>query len=59
MALYNGLDAGIANPNSKAMMDVYYSFCALNCFDENCMEYISHNSETETAVNSGVSELWD
>jgi len=44
-ALYSGLDAGIINPGSKIMMNVYYAFKALSGQDEQCNEYIRRLSE--------------
>lgn len=38
-ALCHGLDAGIINPSSDAMMNTYYSHNALNGFDYLCAEY--------------------
>ena len=40
MAMQNGLTAGIINPSSEAMMNAYYSYCALMGFDDNCQTYI-------------------
>ena len=40
MALENGLNAAIINPNSDAMMRVYHSFRALRGFDDRCGDYI-------------------
>ncbi len=40
MALQNGLDAAIINPNSDAMMRSYYSYRALAALDEHCGDYI-------------------
>lgn len=40
MALQNGLDAAIINPNSDAMMRSYYSYRALAALDEHCSDYI-------------------
>ncbi len=40
MALQNGLSAAIVNPNSDAMMDAYFAYCALSGSDEKCMDYI-------------------
>lgn len=40
MALMNGLNAAIINPNSEAMMRSLYSFRALSALDENCTDYI-------------------
>lgn len=40
MAMHDGLSAGIINPSSEAMMQAYYSYCALMGHDENCQTYI-------------------
>lgn len=40
MAMQMGLSAGIVNPSSDAMMQAYYSFCALMGYDQNCQTYI-------------------
>ena len=44
MAMQNGLDAAIMNPNSGEMMKAYYTFCALQGYDENFAEYIAYAS---------------
>lgn len=44
LAMQNGLDAAIINPNSEAMMRSYYSFRALTGLDEHCEEYIANYS---------------
>lgn len=44
-ALECGLDCAIMNPFSEDMMNVYYSFRALNCFDTACADYISYTTE--------------
>lgn len=55
LALENGLSAGIINPKSDMMMNVYYSYCALKGFDENFECYISKATDTVTDVkNTGV-----
>lgn len=58
MAMENGLNAAIMNPNSMEMMKSYRSFCALKGIDENCSEYISYVTSlpemTEKAPGSGV-----
>ncbi|MCI8454086.1 MAG: dihydropteroate synthase [Lachnospiraceae bacterium] len=46
-ALWNGLSAGIINPNSASMMAVYDSFLVLTAQDENCVRYISAYAEKE------------
>jgi 5-methyltetrahydrofolate--homocysteine methyltransferase len=40
MAMANGLNAAIINPNSQAMMRSYYSFRALWDLDSQCQDYI-------------------
>ncbi len=40
MALENGLNAAIINPNSEAMMRAYYSYRALTGLDPQCSGYI-------------------
>lgn len=41
MAMQNGLNAAIINPNSEAMMRSYYSFRTLTDLDPQCSDYIS------------------
>ena len=58
LALKAGLSAGIINPLSESMMNAYYSYNALEGFDDNCTEYIE--SVTQSANNnasSGVTDL--
>ena len=51
MALMNGLNAAIINPNSEAMMRSLYSFRALAALDENCADYIGrYGSQNGQAV---------
>ncbi len=45
LALQKGLSAGIINPKSSAMMNAYYSYCALAGLDDNFENYISNNTE--------------
>lgn len=40
MALHDGLNAAIINPNNEAMMRAYYSFRALSALDPQCSDYI-------------------
>lgn len=40
MALHDGLNAAIINPNNEAMMRAYYSFRALSNLDPQCRDYI-------------------
>lgn len=42
LAMENGLNAAIMNPNSVEMMKAYHTFLALSAIDENCSEYISY-----------------
>lgn len=69
MALQNGLDAAIINPNSEAMMKSYYSYRVLADLDNNCMDYINQygveqssqeahihiNNETEITMKNSTS----
>ncbi|MBQ8804290.1 MAG: homocysteine S-methyltransferase family protein [Tyzzerella sp.] len=57
MAMQNGLSAGIINPSSEAMMNAYYSYCALMGYDENCQNYIERCGQMQadkpaTSVNN-------
>ena len=59
MAMHNGLSAGIINPSSEAMMQAYYSYCALMGYDENCQAYIDNcgqkqEKKTDATSNSQV-----
>jgi len=45
-ALECGLDCAIMNPFSEDMMNVYYTFRALNCYDTACADYIAYAAET-------------
>ena len=53
MAMQCGLDAGIINTNSDAMMHSYYAYHALTGLDNNCMDYIQqyggHSASISTA----------
>ncbi|MCR4924656.1 MAG: homocysteine S-methyltransferase family protein [Clostridiales bacterium] len=49
LALYAGLDAGIINPNSEAMMNAYVSYLALKEYDENCQMYVERFSQMDKA----------
>ena len=46
MALANGLDAAIINPNAEPMMRAYYSYRALAGLDANCAEFIERYANT-------------
>ena len=52
MALQNGLNAAIINPNSEAMMQSYYCYRALANLDSNCMDYIEKYGIEEANKNS-------
>ena len=47
MALQNGLDLPIMNPNDRVMMDALASFRALSGEDKDCQDYIGLFSQTE------------
>ncbi len=58
-ALERGMNCAIMNPFSEAMMDVYYAFRALNCMDENCLEYIGYaerKPEKSVKIPSGAAD---
>lgn len=47
LAMSRGLSAGIINPNSRPMMNAFFSFKALAGKDESCQEYIKSAVDTE------------
>lgn len=56
MAMQMGLSAGIVNPSSEAMMQAYYSYCALIGYDENCQTYIEQcGQQAERTVTTQMS----
>lgn len=55
MALQNGLNAAIINPNSEAMMRSYYSYCALADLDPQCGQYIRVYGGT-SSLNGGKAD---
>lgn len=57
LAMGKGLSAGIINPKSESMMNAYYSFCALNGFDENFETYIGKSTQGETVVKTETTDL--
>ena len=59
MAMQSGLTSAIINPSSEAMMNAYYSYCALMGYDENCQTYIENcGQKQETkSVSANNSEL--
>lgn len=50
LALMNGLNAAIINPNSEAMMRSLYSFRALAALDDNCKDYIEKYGQSSSKV---------
>lgn len=52
LAMQKGLSAGIINPKIDAMMNSYYSFCALNGLDENFEQYIANVTDTKAEVKT-------
>lgn len=54
MAMANGLNAAIINPNSEIMMRAYYSFRALANLDVQCGDYIqAYGAVPKTAAETG------
>lgn len=60
MAMLNGLNAAIINPNSEAMMRAYYSFKALADLDPQCSDYIriysGHSATLGQTVRPGAGD---
>lgn len=54
LAMQKGLSAGIINPKSDAMMNAYYSYCALAGLDNNFENYISNNTESSKETKSEI-----
>lgn len=52
LAMQKGLSAGIINPKSDAMMNAYYSYCALNGLDDNFEQYIANVTDTKTETKT-------
>ncbi len=52
LAMQKGLSAGIINPKSDAMMNSFYSYCALNGLDANFEQYIENVTETKNETKS-------
>lgn len=57
MAMQAGLSCGIINPQSKAMLDAYYGFCALASYDEGCQEYVKRYADAPKAAPTSVSDV--
>ncbi len=54
LALNQGMSTAIMNPYSVEMMKTYYSYLALNGFDENCKDYIKFASELSSDISIQV-----
>lgn len=52
LAMQKGLSAGIINPKSDAMMNSYYSYCALCGLDENFEQYIANVTDTKAEIKT-------
>lgn len=52
LAMGQGLSVGIINPKSDAMMNAYYSYCALNGLDDNFEQYIANVTDTKTETKT-------
>ncbi len=57
LAMQKGLSAGIINPKSEAMMNAYYSYCALNGLDENFEQYIANVTDAKLEIKSTAVDL--
>lgn len=57
MAMQAGLSCGIINPQSKAMLDAYYGFCALAGYDEGCQEYVKRYADAPKVAPTSVSDV--
>lgn len=57
LAMGSGLSAGIINPKSDSMMNAFYSYCALNGYDENFETYISKTSDSAPTAKNDKTDL--
>jgi 5-methyltetrahydrofolate--homocysteine methyltransferase len=60
LALNNGLDACIINPNSDAMINTYHAYKALVGIDVNCKEYVEKYAGTKsetTVIRNNAQEI--
>lgn len=57
LALQAGLSCGIINPQSKMLMDAYYSFLALSGADDGCKEFVARYANAPKAGAIVVSEM--
>ncbi len=55
-ALYRGLDLAIINPESKAMMNTYFSHMALIGIDSQCLEYSNYVKSLTSEGNLNIEE---
>ena len=53
LAMENGLNAAIINPNSEAMMKAYFSFRALADLDSQCEDYIARYGSQPAEAGQG------
>jgi 5-methyltetrahydrofolate--homocysteine methyltransferase len=56
MALTRGLSAAILNLGSAAMMDAYYSYCALTGLDEGCRAYVGRYAGTARPAKESLEQ---
>lgn len=57
LALQSGLTSAIINPQSKMMMDAYYSFLALSGLDDGCKDYVARYANAPKVSATIVSEM--
>lgn len=57
LALNAGLSCGIINPQSKSMLDVFYSYRALVGLDSGCKKYVGKYADSPKSVNLDISEM--
>ena len=57
MALQNGLGAAIVNPNSQAMMNAFYAYCALSGADDRCMDFIAKYAAQKIEATPSAMEI--
>ncbi len=57
LTLAAGLSCGIINPQSKMMMDAYYSYLTLAGFDAGCKDYVMRYADAGKDPAGSVSEL--
>lgn len=54
IALENGLDAAIINPNSAEMMKAYHTYRLLHGMDKNCSQYIDFAQTVSSAMTTSA-----